>query len=108
MTYRKLLRNEVDKRLLRALEGNSAWGDPIHYLYRRVKIDDLVPYPDDGVAILKHLLRTSFERQFLEISLRNREINDEYVQRIFKHDAILDEKAALEQLEDFLSVNGSM
>ncbi|KAE9377630.1 hypothetical protein N431DRAFT_541317 [Stipitochalara longipes BDJ] len=159
MTYRKLLRNEVDRGLLRALEGNSACGDPIHYLYRRVKIDDLVPYPDDGIAILKHgdlnawnvvanerglsgvvdwdtsrftpapsaiqhplfiadipgwlnddvpkemtfeedraylehvigkldassenpgriehLLRTSFERQFLEMSLRNRKINDE-------------------------------
>jgi hypothetical protein len=54
MTYRKLLRNEVDQGLLRTLEGNSAWGDPIHSLYRRVKIDDLVPYPDDGVATLKH------------------------------------------------------
>jgi hypothetical protein len=54
MTYRKFLRNEVDKALLRTLEGNSAWGDSIHYLYRRVKIDDLVPYPDDGVTTLKH------------------------------------------------------
>ena len=54
MTYRELLRNEVDKGLRRALEGNSAWGDPIYYLYRRVKIDDLVPYPDDGVTAVKH------------------------------------------------------
>jgi hypothetical protein len=57
---------------------------------------------------IEHLLRTSFERQFLEMSLRNRKINDEYVQRIFKHEAILDKNAALEQLEDFLSINESM
>lgn len=57
---------------------------------------------------IEHLLRTSFERQFLEMSLRNRKINDEYVQRILKHDAILDENAALEQLEDFVSVNELM
>ncbi|RDL37245.1 uncharacterized protein BP5553_04678 [Venustampulla echinocandica] len=141
------------------LKETPLGGDPIYYLYRRVKIDDLVPYPDDGVAIVKHgdlnawnvvvserglsgvvnwdtsrfmpapsaihhplfiadipgwlnddvpegmtfeedrsylehaikkldvssehpgqiehLLRTSFERQFLEMSLRNREINDD-------------------------------
>ena len=54
MTYRELLRNEVDKGLRRTLEGNSAWGDLIYYLYRRVKIDDVVLYPDDGVTAVKH------------------------------------------------------
>ncbi|KAG9228154.1 hypothetical protein BJ875DRAFT_528295 [Amylocarpus encephaloides] len=54
MTYRKLLQSEVNKGLIRALEGNSAWGDPIYYLHRRVRIDSLIPYPDDGVATVKH------------------------------------------------------
>jgi hypothetical protein len=68
------------------------------------KLDDSSENP----GRIEHLLRTSFERQFLEMSLRNRKINVEYVQRISKHDALLDKDAALEQLEDFLSVNESM
>ena len=57
---------------------------------------------------IKHLLRTSFERQFLEMSLRNRKINDEYVSRMFKDDTAPNKNAALEQLEDFLSANESI
>lgn len=68
------------------------------------KLDVSSEYP----GRIKYLLRTSFERQFLEMSLRNRKINNEYVQRIFKDDITLDKNAALEQLEDFLSVNESM
>lgn len=68
------------------------------------KLDASSEYP----GRIKHLLRTSFERQFFEMSLRNRKINDEYVQRLFTDNIVLDRNAALEQLEDFLSVNESM
>lgn len=57
---------------------------------------------------IEHLLRTSFERQFLEMSLRNRKINGEYVERRFKHGPKPDKNAALEQLEGFLSLNELM
>lgn len=56
---------------------------------------------------IEHLLRTSFERQFFELSLHNRRINDEYVQQRFK-DTKSNRYAALKQLEDFLSVHDSM
>ena len=68
------------------------------------KLDASSKYP----GRIKHLLQTLFKRQFLEISLRNRKINDKYVQRIFKDNTTLNKNAALEQLEDFLSVNESM
>lgn len=54
MSYKEWLRNEVDRGLRRTLQGTSKWGDPIHYLYRRMKIDDLVPSPDDGPTAIKH------------------------------------------------------
>lgn len=54
MTYREWLRNAVDRGLCRTLQGTSAWGNPIYYLYQRMKIDDLVPSPDDGATGIKH------------------------------------------------------
>ncbi|WEW59312.1 hypothetical protein PRK78_004781 [Emydomyces testavorans] len=193
ITYRDYLRKEVDRGLLRTLKGTATWGDPIHYLYRRMEIDGLVPSRDDGATAIKHgdlnawnvidcfsplvlindsvvdwdnsrlaplpsaiqhplfiadipgwrndgvsegmtfeedreylenavgkldassqnpgriahLLRTSFERQFLEMSLHNRRINDEYIQQRFDNTKF-DRDAALQQLEDFLSNNESM
>lgn len=56
---------------------------------------------------IEHLLRTSFERQFFELSLHNRRINEKYIQQRFK-DIKSNRDAALKQLEDFLSVNDSM
>lgn len=54
MPYRDWLRNEVDRGLRRSLEGTSSWGNPIHYLQRRVRITDLVPSPDNGLIAIKH------------------------------------------------------
>jgi hypothetical protein len=56
---------------------------------------------------VEHLLRTSFDRQFFELSLHNRRINNEYIQRRLKGTS-LNRDAALKELEDFLSVNESM
>jgi hypothetical protein len=54
VTYREWLLNEVNRGLRRTLQGTSAWGDPIYYLYQRMEIDDLVPRPDDGTFRIKH------------------------------------------------------
>jgi hypothetical protein len=56
---------------------------------------------------IEYMLRTSFERQFFELSLHNRWINDEYIQRRFKNTR-MNREAALKQLEEFLSVHESM
>jgi hypothetical protein len=56
---------------------------------------------------IEHLLRTSFERQFFELSLHNRRINSEYIRRRFK-DTKLNRDGAIKQLEDFLSVHELM
>lgn len=53
------------------------------------------------------LLKGSFERQFFELSLRNKGINKDYI-----HGRLADNKTdvdtALEQLDAFLCSNGSM
>ena len=54
ITYREWLREEVDRGLWRTLQGTANWGDPIHYLNRRSKIDELVPDPDDGTLVIRH------------------------------------------------------
>lgn len=55
-SYKKWLQDEVDRGLRRTLKGTSSWGDPIHYLRRRMKIDDLVPPQDtgSGSAVVRH------------------------------------------------------
>lgn len=53
------------------------------------------------------LLRTSFERQFFELSLHNQRCNEEYIRRRFD-DAKWSKEAALCQLDDFLSANESI
>ncbi|KAL2755014.1 hypothetical protein ACRALDRAFT_211681 [Sodiomyces alcalophilus JCM 7366] len=176
ITYREWLLKEVDRGLRRTLQGSSSWGNPTHYLYRRSKIDELIPYPDNGRPVVKHgdlnawniivskltpapsaiqhplfladipgwrndnvpedmtfeedraylehaigmldarlgsphrieyLLRTSFERQFLELSLHNRRINEQYIKRRFDPRK-WSRKLALDQLDDFLSGHESM
>lgn len=47
------------------------------------------------------LLATSFERQFFELSLRNKVINEEYVRQRLKNRKF-DDNVVLRQLEDFL------
>lgn len=53
-TYIEWLLYEVDRGLRRTLQGSSSWGDPVHYLYQRTEVDDLVPSPDDGTIVVKH------------------------------------------------------
>jgi hypothetical protein len=56
---------------------------------------------------IEYLLRTSFERQFMELSLHNRKINKEYIKKRLGV-AKPDKKKVLEQLEDFLKRNDDM
>ena len=53
---------------------------------------------------IEYLLRTSFERQFFELSLHNRRCNEEYIRTRFD-DAEWGKDVALRQLDDFLSAN---
>lgn len=53
---------------------------------------------------IEYLLRTSFERQFFELSLHNRRCNDEYIRMRFD-DKKWSKEVALWQLDDFLSAN---
>lgn len=41
-TYRSWLLHEVDLGIRRSIE-NSGWGDPLHFLLRRAKVDSLLP-----------------------------------------------------------------
>lgn len=56
---------------------------------------------------IEYLLRTSFERQFFELSLHNRRCNDEYIRTRFS-DAKWSKELALCQLDDFLSADESV
>ncbi len=56
---------------------------------------------------LESLLRTSFERQFIELSLHNRRINDEYI-KLRLGNFRLHMTGAIEQLGDFLEKNPDM
>lgn len=76
----------------------------------RAYLENVIRKLDLGSQIsgrLEHLLRTSFERQFFELSLHNRRINSEYIRQRFK-DTRSNRDAAIKQLEDFLSVHESM
>lgn len=44
---------EVDKGIRRSLT-NTGWGDPIHFLSRRAKIDSIVPVSDDTALAIRH------------------------------------------------------
>lgn len=54
------------------------------------------------------LLETSRERQFLELSLHNSRINNEYVDQRLQPLDHSQKDALLNQLEDFLSLHASM
>ena len=56
---------------------------------------------------LQDLLRTSFERQFLELPLHNQRVNEQYIKRRF-NPRRWSRKSALDQLDDFLSTHESM
>lgn len=56
---------------------------------------------------IEYLLRTSFERQFFELSLHNQRSNEEYIRRRFD-DTNWSKEVALCQLDDFLFANESM
>lgn len=57
-----------------------------------------------GATQISDLLANSFERQFFQMSLRNRQINKEWTDK----DAGVDSKTALEQLDAFLASDPSM
>ena len=67
------------------------------------KLDINSKYPSQ----IKYLLRTSFERQFIELSLHNRKINEEYIKKRLRVTKPNKEKV-LEQLEDFLKRNNDL
>ncbi len=67
------------------------------------KLDNASSHP----VQFEFFLRTSFERQFVEMSLHNRKINQEYIKRRLT-DARPNTNKAIEQLEDFLEKNEEM
>ena len=58
----------------------------------------------DASGRVEHLLRTSFERQFFELSLHNRRINEQYIKRRFDPTK-WSMREAFNQLDDFLSTH---
>lgn len=60
-----------------------------------------------AAQLIPALLESSFERQFFELSLRNKRINEQYVQRRLVNFAI-DSSSLADQLEEFLSGHASM
>lgn len=64
----------------------------------------------DSANHIADLLASSFERQFFEMALRNRRINDEYVRLrlLGEKNGEVDKKALRDELEEFLVRNGDL
>lgn len=64
----------------------------------------------DSANHIADLLASSFERQFFEMGLRNRRINDEYVRLrlLGEKNGEVDKKALRDELEEFLVRNGDL
>lgn len=64
----------------------------------------------DSAHYIADLLASSFERQFFEMALRNRRINDEYVRLrlLGEKNGEVDKKALRDELEEFLVRNGDL
>lgn len=64
----------------------------------------------DSANHIADLLASSFERQFFEMALRNRRINDEYVRLrlLGEKNREVDKKALRDELEEFLVRNGDL
>lgn len=64
----------------------------------------------DSANHIADLLASSFERQFFEMALRNRRINDEYVRLrlLGGNPGEVDKKALRDELEEFLVRNGDL
>lgn len=76
----------------------------------RAYLEDVVGRLDassESPGKVEKLLRTSFERQFFELSLHNQRINEQYVSKRFDH-AGWSRTEALDQLDEFLSSHESM
>ncbi len=73
----------------------------------RTYLENAIGKLGSGADRIQNLLQTSFERQFMELSLHNRRINDEYINHGLKGRK-LDQQKALEELNDFLQRNKGM
>lgn len=73
----------------------------------RAYLENAIGNLDNGAGSIRALLETSFERQFMELSLHNRRINQEYITRRLLGKEF-DQKKILEELEDFLEKNPDM
>lgn len=64
----------------------------------------------DSANHIADLLASSFERQFFEMALRNRRINDEYVRLrlLGEKNGEVEKKALRDELEEFLVRNGDL
>lgn len=64
----------------------------------------------DSANHIADLLASSFERQFFEMALRNRRINEEYVRLrlLGEKNGEVDKKALRDELEEFLVRNGDL
>lgn len=74
--------------------------------YLETAIKKLEASGPQSPGLISQLLETSRERQFFELSLHNRMINNEYVTR--RLDTEFEKDAAMVQLEDFLSGHEAM
>lgn len=79
--------------------------------YLEAAIRKLSSSPErDSANHIADLLASSFERQFFEMALRNRRINDEYVRLrlLGEKNGEVDKKALRDELEEFLVRNGDL
>ena len=54
LTYCEWLTKEVDNAIYRSIENFPSWGDPRHFLFRRVQLVELVPSADNTTTAIKH------------------------------------------------------
>ena len=73
----------------------------------RAYLENAIGNLGNGADSIRALLQTSFERQFMELSLHNRRINQEYITRRLLGKEF-DQKKTLEELDDFLEKNPNM
>lgn len=59
----------------------------------------------EAATVIADLLATSTERQFFEMSLRNKRINEEYIRLRVGNADVVDKKMMIGQLESFLMAN---
>lgn len=84
-----------------APEGMQFWSDREYFI-------EAIANMDVFGGLITDMLTSSYDRQFLEMSLHNKVINDEYVRRKLQPAPRAFNVAALEQLDDFVATHEGM